>query len=180
MFHINYGSLCAQVSAVTDGPMQCTVCRIMLYTEVDAQYDKLAKVIRWTLTVASIVNLVPPMTFTCSLSHCAYGWSQVPGPQLDSEVCLHHDHQICHRTLSCEHWRHIYSQLPGTIETVSVILAPDINILTYLPTCLPLLNQVDNTLWGLTCCGKFSTSRVWDRFPEWSTLSFRDSQISLL
>ena len=50
--------------------------------------------------------------------------------------CLHYGHQICHTTLSSKHERHIYSQPPGTIETVSVIPAPGINILTYLLTKL--------------------------------------------
>jgi len=42
--------------------------RIVLYTEVGDQCDKLAKVVRQTSTVASTVNLVRPMT-VASLSH---------------------------------------------------------------------------------------------------------------
>jgi len=41
---------------------------IVLYTEVDAQCDKQTKVIGRTSIVASVVNIVPPMT-AASLSH---------------------------------------------------------------------------------------------------------------
>ena len=43
---------------------------IALYAEVDAQCDKLAKVVSWMPTVVSMVNLVWPPT-VASLSHWA-------------------------------------------------------------------------------------------------------------